>query len=91
MNYLIVAYDISSNKLRGQFSRFLEKHGVRLQYSVFEVKASTRNLNLIKSKIESQFAKRFSGADSILIFKANTGDTVKYGNAIHRDQELLLL
>lgn len=91
MNYLIVAYDISDNKLRAKFSKFLEKYGIRLQYSVFELKASTRVLNLVKAKIEGDFSKKFGGADSVVIFKINNQESIKYGNAIHRDQDLLIL
>jgi len=37
---IIVAYDISNNKVRTQFSKFLEKYGVRVQFSVFEIQNS---------------------------------------------------
>jgi hypothetical protein len=41
-------------------------------------------------KIE-QFAKVFTAADSILIIEGNTMTVRKYGNAIHRDQDVVFL
>jgi CRISPR-associated protein Cas2 len=35
------------------------------------------------------FSKEFSGDDSVLIFETDMGKTIKYGNAIHRDKDLL--
>ncbi len=39
-------------------------------------------------KIE-QFAKAFTGADSIIILEGNSISLKKYGNAIHRDQDVI--
>jgi CRISPR-associated protein Cas2 len=87
---LIVSYDISDDKLRRQFSKMLEQNGgIRLQYSVFEVNNTKRIQEVLKIKIESKFAKKFDGGDSILIFETDNNKTIKYGNAIHRDQDLL--
>lgn len=88
---LIVSYDISNNKLRTQFSKFLESYGYRLQYSVFELKNSGRLLNVIKEKIDGRFAKQFGGGDSVLIFSTNDETVIKYGNAIHRDEDFLII
>ena len=68
---LIVSYDISNDKLRAKFSKLLEKHGRRLQYSVFEIKNSERILKLILTEIEKKFAPKFEITDSILIFPIN--------------------
>jgi hypothetical protein len=43
----------------------------------------------LKIIVETEFAKQFSGSDSVLIFDTNEEKTVKYGNAIHRDQNLV--
>ena len=37
---LIVSYDISDDKLRGKFAKFLMSYAIRLQYSVYEIKNS---------------------------------------------------
>lgn len=87
---LVISYDISNNKLRTRFSKMLEKNGgIRLQYSVFEVNNTKRVQDVLKVKIESYFAKKFDGSDSIFIFETDVKKAVKYGNAIHRDQDLL--
>lgn len=88
---IIICYDISNDKLRTQFSKFLEQYGYRLQYSVFEIKNSNRLLNLIKGKIEGRFAKQFDGGDSVLIFTVGDEKVIKYGNAIHRDEGLTII
>jgi CRISPR-associated protein Cas2 len=41
---LIVSYDISNDKIRTRFAKFLSKFGYRLQYSIFEIKNSKRIL-----------------------------------------------
>lgn len=87
---LIVSYDISDNKLRTRFSKMLTKNGaIRLQYSVYEINNTRRIQEVLKVKIENYFAKKFGGGDSIFIFETELERAVKYGNAIHRDKELL--
>jgi len=87
---LVVSYDISNDKLRTKFSKYLIKQGgVRLQFSVFEINNSKRILDNIIIQIESGFSKKFEGADSVFIFETDLQKAIKYGNAIHRDQSLL--
>ena len=88
---IIITYDISNNKLRTQFSKFLERYGYRLQYSVFEISNSKRLLHMICEKIEGRFVKQFDGGDSVFIFETNLGKARKYGNAIHRDKDFVVL
>ena len=87
---LVVSYDISNNKLRNRFAKMLEKHGgIRLQFSVFEINNSKRIQDILKVKIENGFAKNFDGGDSVFIFETDLQKSIKYGNAIHRDQDLI--
>jgi CRISPR-associated protein Cas2 len=87
---LVVSYDISNDKLRTRFAKMLTKSGgVRLQYSVYEINNSKRIQDLLRVKIESEFRKSFDGGDSIFIFETEMQNAVKYGNAIHRDQDLV--
>ncbi|MDR0981793.1 MAG: CRISPR-associated endonuclease Cas2 [Culturomica sp.] len=87
---LIVSYDISDNKLRTKFAKTLVKQGgIRLQYSVFEFNNSKRVLDNLKIRIENYYSKKFDGGDSVFIFETDEDKAIKYGNAIHRDQELL--
>lgn len=87
---LVVSYDISDDKLRTRFSKMLGKNGaVRLQYSVYEINNTKRVQEILKIKIKSAFENKFSGGDSIFIFETDEKKAVKYGNAIHRDQDLI--
>lgn len=88
---LIVSYDFSNDKVRTRFAKFLQRFGVRLQFSVFELKNSQRILDLVLHEIEEVYAPQFSNADSILIFNVLTQNVTKYGHAIHRDKSLVML
>lgn len=87
---LVISYDIKNDKLRTKFSKMLTKHGaVRLQYSVYEVNNSSRVLANLQVIIEDLFAKEFGGDDSVIIFDVAGVKLKKYGNAVHRDKEVL--
>lgn len=89
---MVVSYDISDGLLRSRFSRMLTKNGaVRLQYSVYEIRNTKRVMDNIKTKIDAYFLPKFTGADSIMLFSVDDDTVVKYGNAIHRDQSLIIL
>ena len=88
---LIVSYDISDNKLRTRFSKFLSKYGYRLQYSVFNIQNSKRIIDLITFEIENKFAKKFEESDSVLIYTVSENTITKYGYARHEDQDLLII
>lgn len=87
---LLVSYDISDDKKRTRFSKFLEQFGYRLQYSLFEIKNSKRVLKLIEIEIEARFKKEFKQTDSVIIFNLSKQCKVsKYGYADH-DEELII-
>lgn len=87
---LVISYDIKNDKLRTKFSKMLTKHGaVRLQYSVYEVNNSSRVLANLQVIIEDLFAKEFGGDDSVIIFDVAGVKLKKYGNAVHRDRDVL--
>ncbi len=91
---IIVSYDISDDKVRSQFHRFLKKHGRSLQYSVFEINHSERVLNLILLEIEKKFKKRFVDSDSILIFGVCEWcrkKVVRYGYAIQEQDTVVFM
>ncbi len=86
---LVVSYDIADDKLRNQFSKMLTKNGaIRLQYSVYEINNTKRVMDNLIIKIDS-FAKKFDGADSVIIFDVANVNLKKYGNAIHRDKDVV--
>lgn len=87
---LVISYDIKNDKLRTHFSKMLTKHGaVRLQYSVYEVNNTNRVLDNLVVMIEELFAKKFGGDDSVIIFDVSSVKLRKYGNAVHRDVDIV--
>jgi CRISPR-associated protein Cas2 len=87
---LVVSYDISNDKLRTKFAKTLEKQGaVRLQYSVYEINNTKRVLDNLVVRIEKYYSKKFDGGDSVFIFETDCKTALKYGNAIHRDQDIV--
>lgn len=88
----IISYDISDDLLRARFSKMLSQNGaIRLQYSVYEVNNSKRVLDNLIVKIDSLFAKHFGGGDSVLLFDVPSSSVRKYGNALHRDVDVVYL
>ncbi|KAF3979587.1 MAG: CRISPR-associated endonuclease Cas2 [Methylococcales symbiont of Iophon sp. n. MRB-2018] len=89
---LIIAYDISDNKLRTRFSKFLSKFGYRLQYSIFEIKNSTRILSIVEAEIKADFESEFEQTDSIIIFNLSKQCHItKYGYAKNDDEDLIII
>lgn len=89
---LIVTYDISNDKIRTRFSKFLEKFGYRLQYSVFQIRNSPRLLNNIIAEIEGNFEKEFGQEDSIIIFNLSKQCKIrKFGYATNDDEDLIII
>lgn len=89
---LVISYDIADDKLRTKFSKMLQKNGaIRLQFSVYEFNNTHRMIENVKIMIEKYFSKQFSGADSVVIFEVNNNNIIKYGNAIHRDQDMIFI
>lgn len=88
---IVISYDIADDLLRSRFSRMLTKHGaIRLQYSVYELVNTKRVMDNLLVKVEN-FAKQFNAADSVILFNVQNDHLIKYGNAIHRDQDLVFL
>lgn len=91
MIMLVVSYDISDTKLRSRFSKLLTKNGaIRLQFSVYEINNTNRVLDNLLLKIE-QFATKFDDGDSVIVFDVSGVKLRKYGNAIHRDVDIVYL
>jgi CRISPR-associated protein Cas2 len=88
---LLVVYDISCDKLRTQFSKFLKKFGRRLQYSVFEIKNSKRIISNIETEIKVNYEDRFGQSDSVLIFNIpDKSNIMRFGYPVNEETDLLL-
>ena len=89
---IVISYDISNDKLRTKFSKFLEKFGHRIQYSVFEIDNSERILKNIISEIQGHFSRKFGQEDSVIIFKMSSScEIIKYGYTRNEDSDLQIL
>lgn len=48
-------------------------------------------LHNVYMNVVEKFSKLFTGADSVLIFDAPNAKVEKFGNAIHRDKDVVYL
>lgn len=89
---IIISYDISDDKLRTKFSKYLLSFGHRIQYSVVQIDNSRRVLDNIICEIENRYAKRFGEEDSIYIFNMSSNCEIKrYGYAKHEETDILIV
>ena len=87
---LVISYDIKDDKVRTRFSKMLTRNGaIRLQYSVYEINNTERVMKNLLVLIEDKFSKEFGGDYSGIIFYVSSVKLKKYGNAIHRDQDVV--
>ena len=90
---IITAYDISSDRVRTRFSKFLSKFGRKLQYSIYEIRNSERIKQNIQKEIHMRYQKQFTGGDSIVIFdlcercKKNVN---RYGFACNDEKDVVI-
>jgi CRISPR-associated protein Cas2 len=87
---LIVSYDISDDKVRLKFSKFLRMYGRRLQFSVYEIEHSDRVLGNVHLEIKNNFEKKFTEADSVFIFDLRNNKVKRYGYALNEESDLLI-
>jgi len=90
----LVSYDISNDKLRTKFSKFLKKYGVPVQYSVYRIKNSKRLLDIIANEVDIVYKKQFKQTDSVYIFRICEGcqkNIKKYGYAVFEEQDTIKL
>ena len=89
---IILSYDISNNKLRTRFSKFLCKYSHRIQYSVFEIENSKTILDNVITQIKTKFENKFSDADSIYIFNLSCScEVIRMGYAKHEEEEDIII
>lgn len=89
---ILVSYDISNDKLRTKFSKYLERFGHRIQYSVYEIDNSQRILNNIMAEIQNNFGKRFEQSDSVYLFELSaTCKVTRYGYAKNEEGDFHLI
>lgn len=73
MTYLIM-YDITSDKVRTQIAKYLERQGcIRIQKSVFIARSESRNFQEICDTL-NEVNSYYDNEDSILLVPVNTSD-----------------
>lgn len=89
---IIISYDISNNKKRAKFCKYIQKFGHRLQYSVYEIENSERILNNIITDLNNKYVKQFDQCDSVYIFHMSPSCKItKYGYAKNEENDLIIL
>lgn len=90
---LILSYDITSNKLRSQFSKYIKQYGEKIQYSVYRINNSPRVLKNIKKEIKFKYGKKFKPTDSVYVFhicESCNPKTLKYGQCVYEDKDVII-
>lgn len=89
---IIISYDISDDKLRTKFSKYLSRFGHRMQYSVFEIDNSQRILDNIIDDLKNRFEKRFGQSDSVIIFKLSSScEILRFGYAKNDEKDFFII
>ena len=89
---VIISYDISDDKLRTKFSKYLSRFGHRLQHSVVEIDNSTRILNNIITDLKNKYERAFSQSDSVIIFKMSSScEIIRYGYAKNDEKDFIII
>lgn len=89
---IIISYDITNDKLRTRFSKYIQKFGYRLQYSVYEITNSKKLLENIMTEITNKFEKLFGETDSVIIIETSeTCKITKWGYAKNDEDDILII
>lgn len=89
---IVVSYDISDDKLRTRFAKYLSRFGHRLQYSVFEIDNSEKIVDNIVSDLKNRYEKKFGQEDSVIIFKLSAScEVLRFGYAKNDERDFLII
>ena len=89
---VIVSYDISNDKLRTKFAKYLSRFGHRLQYSVFEIDNSESIVDNIVTDLKNKYEKSFSQEDSVIIFKLSSScEVLRFGYAKNDEKDFIII
>ena len=89
---VIVRYDISNDKLRTKFAKYLSRFGHRLQYSVFDIDNSERIVDNIVNDLKNKYEKSFSQEDSVIIFKLSSScEVLRFGYAKNDEKDFIII
>ncbi len=66
MKFLVIAYDVVSDKRRTRLVKFLEEYGRRVNYSVFEVEIEKEKLDGLSQGVQERIHLK---KDCVLIYE----------------------
>lgn len=82
--FVLIIYDITSNKTRLKLSKLLQGYGFRIQKSAFEAIISKRKYEELLRKLPSYV----DTMDSIRVYKIiGKGQVVSFGTSVEKEQE----
>ncbi|MGN1318833.1 MAG: CRISPR-associated endonuclease Cas2 [Lachnospirales bacterium] len=85
---VLIIYDIIDNKRRLKFSKFLEKYGIRVQKSAFEMIISTKQYNDLVAKIPSYI----NDEDNVRVYRLKAvGEVISWGSGMTCAEEVIIL
>lgn len=89
---ILISYDISNNKIRTKFNKYIRKFGHMVQYSVYEISNSEGTLEKMMWNIENHWEKVFEESDSVLIIKTSKSCSIKrFGYARHDEDDIIII
>lgn len=89
---ILISYDISSNKIRTKFNKYIRKYGHMLQYSVYEISNSEGMLEKIMWDIEHRWKTIFDESDSVIVIKTGKSCNItKFGYARHDEDDIIVI
>lgn len=85
---VLVIYDITDNKRRLKFVGFLERYGIRVQKSAFEMIINTKQYD----KLISEIPAYISADDNIRVYKLKiSGQVVSWGSNTIEPEEVIII
>ena len=85
---ILVIYDITNNKRRYRFVKFVEKFGVRVQKSAFEMILDENSY----TRLISQISRYISQEDNVRVYKLPLKGEVKvWGSNITEPEEIIII
>lgn len=82
--FVLIIYDITSNKTRLKLSKLLQGYGFRIQKSAFEAIISKKKYEELLRKLPSYV----DTMDSIRVYKIiGKGQVVSFGTSVEKEQE----
>lgn len=89
---ILISYDISNNKIRAKFNKYIRKYGHMLQYSVYEITNSEGMLDKIAWDINNRWEKVFEETDSVIVIKTSKSCKItKFGYAKHDEDSIIVI